>query len=232
MRNMRRSPKVLERERRVEKLIALANRTVPKSAQERSFKKLIEDDAFHAGRKGGRGALVRSVSRRAVPAGDWGSRDPDNYEALVGRVRAKHAREHEAAFLHFLRALFTAIARASARGPLEREPLELPDPASFRHLVFEPNGTVRIHDSPLRARFEQLYRDLEGLDGTRIRECADCGKLFWAQRKDRVGCSKSCANRLRFSRHYEIHKKSGIRSHRRQNAAITAKPGARNVPKS
>jgi hypothetical protein len=57
------------------------------------------------------------------------------------------------AFAHFLRELFTAIARAGAAGPLEPEPLELPDPASFRRLEFEPNGTMRIHDSPLRARF-------------------------------------------------------------------------------
>jgi hypothetical protein len=142
--------------------------------------------------------------------------DPKTYELLVGKVRAKHAIAHEAAFKHFLRELFTAIARVSARGPLEPEPLELPDPVSFRRLEFEPNGTMRIHDSPLRAGFEQLYRDLVGLDGTRIRECADCGELFWAQRKDRVGCSKPCANRLRFSRYYGLHKKSGIRSHRRQ----------------
>ena len=107
----------------------------------------------------------------------------------------------------FLRALFTAIARAGAAGPLEPEPLELPDPVSFRRLEFEPNGTMRIHDSPLRAGLEQLYRDLVGFYGTRIRECADCGELFWAQRKDRVGCSKPCANRLRFSRYYGLHRK-------------------------
>jgi hypothetical protein len=166
-----------------------------------------------------------------VLAHDWGAGDPKSYEVLLGKVRAKHARGHEAAFAHFLRELFTAIARAGAAGPLEPEPLELPDPASFRRLEFEPNGTMRIHDSPLRARFEQLYRDLEGLDGTRIRECADCGELFWAQRKDRVGCSKPCANRLRFSRYYGIHKKSGIRSHRMQDAAITARLRTRNVPK-
>jgi len=228
---MRRSPKVLEQERRVEKLIAMANHATPKTAADASFQKLIEDAAFHAGSKGGRAGLVRSVSRRAVPADDRGGGDPGTYAALVGRVRAKHAREHKAAFKRFLRTLFTAIARAGAAGPLEPEPLELPDPASFRRLVFEPNGAMRIHDSPLRAGFEQLYRDLVGLDGTRIRECADCGKLFWAQRKDRVGCSKPCANRLRFSRYYGLHKKSGIRSHR-QNATINAKPRTRNVPKS
>ena len=223
---MRRSPKVLEQERRVEKLIALANRAAPKSTAETSFLKLIEDDAFHAGRRGSRSGLVRSVSRKTVPAHDWCAGDPKTYGDLVGRVRAKHAREHEAAFKHFLRELFTAIACARAAGPIEPEPLELPDPASFRRLEFEPNGTMRIKDSPLRARFEQLDRDLEGLDATRIRKCLDCGALFWAQRKDRIGCSKPCANRLRFSRYYRIHKKGGI--HRRPDAAITS----RNVPKS
>ena len=71
-----------------------------------------------------------------------------------------------------------------------------------------------------------------GLDGSRIRKCPDCGALFWVQRKDRVGCSKPCANRLRFSRYYGIHKKSGIRSHPGRDVAITAKLRARNVPKS
>jgi hypothetical protein len=229
---MRRSPKVLEQERRVEKLIALANRAAPKSAAETSFQKLIEDEAFHAGRKGGQADLVRSVRRKAVLADDRGGGDSETYAALVGRVRAKHAREHEAAFKRFLHALFTALARAGAAGPLEPEPLELPDPISFRRLEFEPNGTMRIHDSPLRARFEQLYRDLAGLDGARIRECSDCGALFWAQRKDRVGCSKGCANRLRFSRYYDAHKKTGTRSHRRQDVPISSKTRARNVPKS
>jgi hypothetical protein len=210
----------------------LANHAAPKPAVDAKLQKLIEDPAYHASIRDSRRDRVRSVNPKAVPARDLSAGDPKTYELLVGKVRAKHAIAHEAAFKHFLRELFTAIARVSARGPLEPEPLELPDPVSFRRLEFEPNGTMRIHDSPLRAGFEQLYRDLVGLDGTRIRECADCGELFWAQRKDRVGCSKPCANRLRFSRYYGLHKKSGIRSQRRQNATITANPGTRNVPKS
>jgi hypothetical protein len=212
---MRRSPKVLEQERRVEKLISLANRAAPKPAADARLQKLVENPAYHAGTSDSRRGCIRSVSRKAVPADDWGAGDPKTYEALVRGIRAKHAREHEAGFKHFLRELFTAIARAGAAGPLEPQPLELPDPASFRRLEFEAIGTMRIHDSPLRARFEQLYRDLEGLDGSRIRECLDCGALFWAQRKDRVGCSKPCANRLRFSDYYWSHKKSGIRRHSR-----------------
>jgi len=223
---------VLEQERRVEKLIAVANRAAPKSAADVSLQELIEDPAYHSSTRESRRGPIRSVGRKASPAREWGAGEPKALWALEGKVRAKHARGHEAAFTHFLHALFTVIARASARGPLEPEPLELLDPVSFRRLEFEPNGTMRIHDSPLRARLEQLYRNLEGLDATRIRECPDCGALFWAQRNDRVGCSKPCANRLRFSRYYEIHKKSGIRSHRRPGAGFTAKFGTRNVSKS
>jgi hypothetical protein len=208
---MRRSPKVLEQERRVEELIAVANRATPKSAADASLQELIEDPAYHASTRESRRGPLRSVGRKANRAREWGADERKALWALEGKVRAKHAKGHEAAFTHFLRALFTAIARAGVAGPLEPEPLELPDPPSFRRLEFEPNGTMRIHDSPLRAKFEQLYRDLGGLDLTRIRECLDCGALFWAQRKDRVGCSKPCANRLRFSRYYGIHKKSGIR---------------------
>jgi len=223
---------VLEQERRVEKLIALANRAAPTPPADARFREVIEDSDYHTGARDSRSGRVRSVSRKAVPAHDLGAGDPKTYEDLVGKVRAKHAKEHDAAFAHFLRELFTAIARAGAAGPLEPERLELPEPVSFRLLEFEPNGTIRIHDSPLRARFEQLYRDLGGLDGTRFRECLDCGALFWAQRKDRVGCSKPCANRLRFSDYYWNHKKSGIRSYRGRDAAITAKLRTRNVPKS
>jgi hypothetical protein len=230
--SMRRSPKVLEQERRVEKLIALANRASPTPPADARLREAIEDSDYHTGARDSRSGRVRSARRKTVPAHDLGDGDPKTYEDLVGKVRAKHAREQEATFGYFLRALFTAIARAGAAGPLEPEPLELPHPASFRRLEFEPNGTMRIHDSPLRARFEQLYRDLEGLDATRIRECPDCGALFWAQRNDRVGCSKPCANRLRFSDYYWNHKKSGIRSYRGRDAAITAKLRTRNVPKS
>jgi hypothetical protein len=210
--SMRRSPKVLEQERRVQKLIALANRAAPKSAGDASLQELIEDSAYPVSATASRKGPIRSVGRNATPAHAWDVEDPKTYEALVGRVRAKRARGQEAAFAHFLRELFTAIARAGAAGPLEPELLDLPDPVSFRRLAFEPNGTMRIHDSPLRVRFEQLYRDLGELDGTRIRECLDCGTLFWAQRKDRVGCSKPCANRLRFSNYYWSHQKGKARS--------------------
>jgi hypothetical protein len=229
---MRRSPKVLEQERRVESLIALANRAAPTPSADAKLREAIEDSDYHTGARDSRSGRVRSVSRKALQADDLGAGDPKSYEVLAAKVRARHAKEHEAIFKHFLRALFTSIARAGAAGLLEPEPLELPDPVSFRRLEFEPNGMIRIHDSPLGAIFEQLYRDLEGLDGTRIRKCRHCGALFWAQRKDRVGCSKPCANRLRFSRYYGIHKKSGIRSSRRRDAAITAQLRTRNVPKS
>jgi hypothetical protein len=209
---MRRSPKVLEQERRIEELIALANRAAPKPAADAKFQELIEDPAYHAGAKYSRSSRVRSVGRKALPVLDWSAGDPKTYEVLERKVRARHAIEHDAAFKRFLRELFKAIARSGAAGPLEPEPLELPDPISLRRLEFEPNGTLRIHDSPLRARFEQLYRDLGGLDGTRIRECPDCGAIFWAQRQDRVGCSKPCASRLRFSRYYSIHKKKRDRN--------------------
>jgi len=199
---MRRPPKVLEQERRVEKLIALANRAAPKSGAEAFLQELIEDPAYHASTRATRRGPIRSVGRKPTPADEWGDKEKALW-ALEGKVRAKHASGHEAAFAHFGQALLTAIERSGATGPLEPEPLELPDPASFRRLEFETNGTMRIHDSPLRAQFEQVYRDLGGLDGTRIKECLDCGALFWAQRKDRVGCSKPCANRLRFSRYYK-----------------------------
>jgi|ERR1035437_1332740 predicted RNA-binding Zn ribbon-like protein len=59
-----------------------------------------------------------------------------------------------------------------------------------------------ILESPSRARLEEIYRLLNGLELSRIRECQSCNRLFWAKRSDRTGCGKVCANRVRFKRFY------------------------------
>ena len=71
---MRRSPKVLEQERRVEKLIAVANRAAPKSAADVSLQELIEDPAYHSSTRESRRGPIRSVGRKANPStrmGRW-----------------------------------------------------------------------------------------------------------------------------------------------------------------
>jgi hypothetical protein len=105
-------------------------------------------------------------------------------------------------FRDFLFRLFTAIARAGARGPIQPDDIELPDQPSFRRLTFKADGTGVILESPSRARLEEIYRLLNGLELSRIRECQSCNRLFWAKRSDRTGCGKVCANRIRFKRFY------------------------------
>jgi hypothetical protein len=172
-----------------------------------ALRELIEDPAFHSGAprrtrlpsnvsSRARGAALTSTRRR-------GSEDPRRYELLAGRIRAMTAKNQEREFNHFLKRLFTEVARAAADGPLQPTPIELPDPLSFRRLEFEPDGVIRLCDSKIRAKFEELYGLLEGTNATRIRECPGCNKLFWARRRDQSGCTRTCANRLRFRRFYK-----------------------------
>ena len=125
-------------------------------------------------------------------------------------MRRLQRERHELLFRGVLRELFTEIARAGAAGPILPEDIELPDPNSTRRLCFNPDGAGRIVDSPARARFEELYALLEGLDLTRIRECGSCKQLFWAWRKDQRACSKPCANRYRAARFYYKAKQGGL----------------------
>jgi len=89
-----------------------------------------------------------------------------------------------------------------ADGPIQPPDIILPDPVSTRYLSFDPDGTGRIVDSPDRERFEHLYELLHGLQLARIRECGSCKRLFWARRKDKIACSRPCANRVRASKFY------------------------------
>jgi hypothetical protein len=120
----------------------------------------------------------------------------------LGKVRAVTVRNQEREYRYFLRRLFTTIPRSGASGPIASEPVELPDSVSFRRLEFDASGVMRLRDSPLRARLEELYALLEGAEGTRVRECPGCKRLFWAWRQDQQGCNRVCANRLRFRRFY------------------------------
>lgn len=63
-------------------------------------------------------------------------------------------------------------------------------------LRVDKDGTVKIS-------FDPFAEAIEGVDATRIRECNDCRRIFWATRKDQSCCSKDCANRYHVRRHRE-----------------------------
>jgi len=196
---MRRSPKALERERRIEALIDEANLAEELPSAAKQLRDLIEDPAFHAGR-----LSLGQATRRAAgnPIAKTRSESDPAYDKGLKRVRTLHREGNAFSFRRVLLDLFTMIAISGADGPFQPPDINLPDPISLRRLCFNPEGTGSIVDSPDRARFEELYGLLHGLDLTRIRKCSSCKRLFWARRKDKIACSKPCANRARASRFY------------------------------
>jgi hypothetical protein len=197
---MRRSPKTLERERQIEALIHEANQAEDLTPADKGLVDLIEDPAAQAGRPAFRPAARRAAAKPT--AEEPKSKSDPAYEEGLRRIRALHREKNARTFRSELHDLFTEIARAGADGPLQPPDIFLLDPDSERRLCFNPDGTGRIVDSPDRGRFEHLYRLLHGLELARIRECASCKRLFWARRKDKIACSRPCANRVRASKFY------------------------------
>ena len=192
---MRRSPKALERERRIEAFIAEANKARDPTPDETLFRAVVEDPAFHslAGAPG-------SVAKPKIVAKKLGPPIP---EADARRIQKKHHDRMESLFRRSLCELFIAIVGAHVMGPVLPDDIELPDAPALQRLRFNSDGTGRVEGRGYRERFEELYGLLDlHLDLRRIRECSSCKKIFWARRSDQVGCQRDCANRIRVSRHY------------------------------
>lgn len=192
---MRRPPKALERERRVEALIAEARNAEDPSPDENRLRDVIEDPAFSTGTVAPRTIAQAQIVRKLVQP------NPEPEDGF-GRIRRLHRDRKAAAFRSVLRELFTMIVSANAMGPVQPDDIELPDPISFKRLCYNPDGTGRVEGGDYRDRFEELYGLLERLDLRRIRECSSCKALFWARRSDQVACQKDCANRIRVSMFY------------------------------
>jgi hypothetical protein len=203
---MRRSPKALDRERQLERLIGQANHANLRRAKRRPtpLERVLFDGspAPDMSTPHLRKTTVVNRSRTGQFEFDPSCPDTADYDRLYQKVRVRLQKKNARWFAEFLGELFTAIARARTAGPVQPSEIILPDPISSRRLFFNADGTGRILDSPLRIQFEELYRLLERAELSRVRECASCGRLFWARRKDQMGCTKQCANRLRVSRFY------------------------------
>jgi hypothetical protein len=209
---VRRSPKALERERRIEQLIVEANAARKPSDGDQELRALVEDPAFQENAPVSR-CVLRSASPQALGAQRSSERgsgfvDDPTYNGLVARIGRRNREQEGTAVAEFLAKLFTTISRVNAKGPLQPDDIDLPDPPSSYRLQFEPNGNGSIKASPLRVRVQEIYDLLTGLDLSRIRECSGCDerKLFWARRDDQVGCGKPCANRIRVRNFYRKNK--------------------------
>jgi hypothetical protein len=92
-----------------------------------------------------------------------------------------------------IRMVLYTIARHEAGRPLC--PANQPGP-HLERVVYTQTDAGGI----LRVVYDPLLRALEGVEAARIRECAHCGKIYWAGRIDMRGC-KECTHALRQQRY-------------------------------
>ena len=59
---------------------------------------------------------------------------------------------------------------------------------------------IKDQEGKLRIKHHPLLQALEGVEVSRIRECARCDQIFWAQRTDQLCCGRRCAHILRTRR--------------------------------
>jgi hypothetical protein len=94
--------------------------------------------------------------------------------------------------LKIVRSVLYTIARSYGSNQATGVPIA----AAFQNLVSvvtDTGGNLRIQHDP-------LLQALEGVEARRIRECAICGRIFWAGRIDQSCCPKRCAKVLRTRR--------------------------------
>lgn len=65
-------------------------------------------------------------------------------------------------------------------------------------------------DGIAKVSLDSFAETINGVDVTRIRECKDCQRIFWAKRKDQSCCSTDCANRHHVRQHREKYAKDPI----------------------
>ena len=66
------------------------------------------------------------------------------------------------------------------------------------------SGTITVNaDGVVEISNDRFASAVEGVDATLIRDCQNCGRIFWAGRKDKNSCSALCAHVLRNRRYRE-----------------------------
>jgi hypothetical protein len=115
--------------------------------------------------------------------------------------------------LKMTRELLHTIARTSKNKSAGQH---LPIRSSFENeLVYAATG----QDGKLRVEHHPLLQALEGIEVSRIRECAICHQIFWAQRADQPCCTRRCAHILRTRRWRKRYpKKYKVQRYRKANA--------------
>lgn len=78
----------------------------------------------------------------------------------------------------------------------------------------QDSGKIALHQPT-------LYESLLSVEANRIRECPVCYKIFWAGRKDQVGCTPQCAKVIRTRRWRENATKYELARAEKERLAMT-----------
>jgi hypothetical protein len=152
--------------------------------------------------------VASGIAKPVAPPQSWSDAEIEAYldasrqrEEELGAERAEERAERLmfSTMLHRL----AQLAKATSGGPLILAPVELPPtPGQREQVVFDERS--RSHVEPVLPKLAALrvaFLDaLQDLDVSRIRECAACGRLFWAARRDKPACSSNCGHVLRSRR--------------------------------
>lgn len=96
------------------------------------------------------------------------------------------------------------VARYDWRGPVPPKRWNYPliEMYETRIVPQYKTGHVLVKKNPLIDLHARFTRWLEQVEGTRLRECPICRKVYYARRQDQSACSTSCAHRLRSRKWY------------------------------
>jgi hypothetical protein len=110
-------------------------------------------------------------------------------------------------FVRETRKSLRAIIHASRSGS-DRYP-QIPIQA---YVYLDSNGI-------LHTMLNEFAEAIDGVEASRIRECAICRRIFWAGRKTQQCCSTACAHALRNRRYRAKYKDYLIRRHMKENGS-------------
>lgn len=144
--------------------------------------------ARRQGRQAARKQEIRNLRKDLARAG-WGSAALDFLFSLSPDSAADPAAR--------------LIALTAARDAFYIIAVANEDSTGYLPLPVENAASLCIESGVLSVKLAPFLEVLQGIKVERIRKCPRCNTLFWAGRRDKTGCSKSCLGALRAKRHRE-----------------------------
>jgi hypothetical protein len=94
---------------------------------------------------------------------------------------------------------------------------ENPAEAAYLSPQLKTHAQILVDDEgKLYVGRDRFAAAIDGVEASRIRQCAICHRLFWAGRKTQQGCSVACAHALRNRRYRARYKDYLVRRYERE----------------